>query len=146
MKAFMLMEVSVKFSIWLNKCFRRFKRPLLFSDLLLSSQWSFSSAYNSKWSRCFWTSQILWCGWRLLFDWNSLFRSHFDWIDVLKVLNNLLNIQIFCWVVNDTSFQLIIASDVDISVHLRFFDEFSHLVDEGSFATASLCWGLTLIG
>ena len=145
MKAFMRLEVSVEFSIWLNKCFRRFKRPLEFSDLLLSSLWSFSSAYNSKWSRCFWASQILWCGWRLLYEWKSLLRSQFDWRYVLDVLNVLLNILIYCLVFNDPSLQLIIASEVDVFMHPRFCDEFSHLVDEGFYSTGSLYWGLTLI-
>ena len=102
----MRLQVSVEVSLWLKICFRRFKRPLEYSDTLLSSQWSFSSAYNSKWSRCFWASQILWCGWRLLCDWKSLLRSEFDWIEILDVLNFLLNIQIDCWVVNQPFLQL----------------------------------------
>ena len=66
--------------------FQTLYMSLEFHDLLLSSQWYFLSAYNSKWSRCFSASQILWCGWRLLCDWKSLLGSQFDWIDVLDVL------------------------------------------------------------
>ena len=50
-----------------------------------------------------------------------------------------LDFQIYCSVVNDTSFQLIIVNEVDVFDHPRFCDEFSHLVNRGFDATASLC-------
>ena len=95
--------------------FQTFYMSLEFPDLLLSSQWYFLSAYNSKnnskWNRCFWASQILrWIltssGWSHLCDWKSLLRSHFDWIDALYVLNVLLNFHIYCSVVNHPFLQL----------------------------------------
>ena len=47
MNAFMRLEVSVEVSIWLNRCFRRFKLFLENSDWLLSSQSSFPSALQA---------------------------------------------------------------------------------------------------
>ena len=47
MKAFIRLEVSVEVSIWVNKCFRRFKLSLEYSDWLLSSQSSFSTALRA---------------------------------------------------------------------------------------------------
>ena len=144
MKAFIRLEVSIEVSLWFYRCFKHFKRSAEFSYLLLSSQWYFFSGYNSKWSRCFWASQILrWIltssGWRLLCDLMSLLSSQFDWINVLDILKVLLNFQIYCLVVNDPSLQLIIASEVDVFEPPRFCD-----VDEGFYATGSLCWGLNM--
>ena len=58
---------------------------------------------------------------------------------------SLQYLQIYGWVVNDTSLQVIIESEVDVFEHPRFCDEFSHLVDEVIYATGSLCWVLILI-
>ena len=46
-----------------------------------------------------------------------------------------LEFLVYCLVVNDHSLQLIIASEVDVFEHPRFCDEFSHLMDEGFYAT-----------
>ena len=147
----MRLEVSVEVWIWLNRCFRRFKLSLEYSDWLLSSQSSFSSALRACLVDVFDHPRFYVEFSHLVnrgFDATAspLLKSHFDWRYVLDVLNILLNIQIYYRIVNDTSLQLIIANEVDVFVHPRFCDEFSHLVDEGFHATASLCWGLTLIG
>ena len=150
MKSFMRLEVSVELSIWLNKCFRRFKLSLGYSDWFLSSQSSFPSALRACLVDVFdhpkfyvEFSHLVNRGFDATVS--PLLKSHFDWRYVLDVLNVLLNIQIYCWVVNDTSLQLIIANEVYVFEHPRYCDEFSHLANRGFHATATLFWSLTLI-
>ena len=150
MKSFMRLEVSVELSIWFNKCFRRFKLSLGYSDWFLSSQSSFSSALRACLVDVFDHPRFYVEFSHLVnrgFDATAspLLKSHFDWRYVSDVLNVLLNFHIYCWVVNDTSFQLLIVSEVDVFEHPRFCDEFSHLVDEGFYATWCLCRVLNLM-
>ena len=149
MKAFMRLEVSVEVSIWLNRCFRRFKLSLEYSDWLLSSQSSYSSFLQACEVDVF--EHPRFCDEFSHLVNRVLMRLPIS-VEVSPWLNRCfrrfkcpLSFQIYCVVVNDSSLQLIIASEVYVFEHPRFCDQFSHIVDRGFDATATLCWSLTLI-
>ena len=114
-------------------------------DVSFNCQKSFSSVFQMFWSRCLWTSKILW--WILKSSdstfcckFNTLLDSHFDGMDVWNDSNGLWKCQIYHSVAKNHLLQVTKCFEVDVFDHLRFCDEFSHLVTLRFVANSSLPW------
>ena len=109
-EAFLQLKLSVADSRKWNKVLDDLKMLLncRIYDAVINS---FSFILTTVWSRCFWSSQILW--WILTSSQetfssklNSLLQSHVDWRNVLDDVNMLLNCTIDFAVLNSLFLQV----------------------------------------